>query len=154
MMHEVTVFLSAMGSGAIAGFIYDLFRLKRKALKTKAFIVGLEDVIFWVFTALLVFTTATISNQGEVRLYFIFAAFIGVVLYYWLLSLWVIQILTFFVKVMVWPFAFLVRVLKPVARWIAGIIGKSTVHTRKRLKTTRVRIHRRLKSIHHIMRKV
>ena len=40
MLHEVYVFLTAMGSGLTAG-LYDLF-IKRKALKTKAVVVSLK----------------------------------------------------------------------------------------------------------------
>jgi len=71
MLREINVFLSALITGITTGFIYDLLRMKRKALKTRAFIVGVEDVLFWIFTAILVFITAYISNQGEIRLYFL-----------------------------------------------------------------------------------
>jgi spore cortex biosynthesis protein YabQ len=154
MIREVTVFLSAMGSGAAAGFIYDLFRLKRRALKTKAFLIGLEDIVFWVITAVLMFITAYLSSEGEVRLYFLFAAFIGVLIYYWVFSKWVIQILTFLVKVILWPFAFLIRVLKPPAKWFCAVAGRGAEKTRKHLQLTQTRLNRRLKSIHHIMRKI
>lgn len=154
MIREVTVFLSAMGSGAAAGFIYDLFRLKRRALKTKAFLIGLEDVIFWVITAVLMFITAYFSSEGEVRLYFLFAAFIGVLIYYWVFSNWVIQILTFLVKVILWPFAFLIRVLKPPAKWVCQVAGCGAEKARKKLQLTQTRLNRRMKSIRHIMRKI
>lgn len=143
-----------MGSGAAAGFIYDLFRLKRRAMKTKAFLIGLEDIVFWVMTSILMFITAYFSSEGEVRLYFLFAAFIGVLIYYWLFSNWVIQILTFLVKVILWPFAFLIRVLKPPAKWVCAAASRGAEKTRKRLQLTRTRLNRRLKSIRHIIRKV
>lgn len=154
MIREVTVFLSAMASGAIAGFVYDLFRLKRRAMKTRALLIGLEDIVFWVMTAVLLFITAYFSSEGEVRLYFLFAAFIGVLIYYWVLSSWVIQILTFLVKAVLWPFAFIIQVLKPPAKWFYAAVGRGTEKTRKRLQLTGVRMNRRLKSIRHIMRKV
>lgn len=154
MIREITVFLCAMGSGAIAGFIYDLFRLKRRAMKTKAFLIGLEDIIFWVMAAILVFITAYFSSEGEVRLYFLFAAFIGVLIYYWVFSSWVIQILTFLVKAALWPFALLLRAMKPPAKWFCAVVGQGTQKTRKRLQLTGIRMNRRLKSIRHILRKV
>lgn len=154
MIREVYVFLCAMGSGAVAGFIYDLFRLKRKALKTKAFLLGLEDVVFWVFAALLVFITAYFSSDGEVRLYFLFGAFLGVLIYHWLFSRWVIQILTLLVKAVIWPFAFLIRTLRPPAKWALGWIGKGTEKTGRQLQRIGIRMNRRLRSIRHIIRKV
>jgi len=154
MIHELYVFLSAIGCGCTAGFIYDLIRLKRRALRTQSLMIGLEDIVFWIFSALLVFTTAYLSNNGELRLYFFIGAVVGVALYYWLLSRWVIQILTFLVKVLVWPFAALFHVLKPPALWVIGIIGEKTVKAQKRLNLTRIKINRRFKSIGHIIRKI
>jgi len=154
MIHELYVFISAIACGLIEGFIYDLIRLKRKALKTQALMIGLEDIAFWIFSALLVFTTAYFSNQGELRFYFFIGAVIGVALYYWLFSRWVIQILTFLVKVLIWPFAALFNILKPPVRWVFGIIGDKTVKAKKRLDLTRIKINRRFKSIGHIMRKI
>lgn len=143
-----------MGSGAAAGFIYDLFRLKRKALKTKAFLIGLEDIIFWVLTALLVFTAAYFSNEGEVRLHFIFGALLGVIIYYWMFSHWVVEILTFLVKAVLWPFAFLIKVLKPPVRWVGRQIGEEISKTGKKLHMSQIKFQRRFKSIRHIQRKI
>ena len=154
MRQEVYVFLSAMVCGAAAGFIYDLFRLKRKAIKTRPLLVSLEDIVFWLLTTLLVFVAAYFSNKGELRLYFFFAAFLGVVVYYWLFSRWVTQILTFLVKVLIWPFLFLAKLLKPPVQWVSRILGEQTVKTKKKLQLSRLRINRRLKSIRHIYRKV
>ena len=67
MLNEVKVFLSAMVTGFITGFAYDLLRLKRRAIRTRKFIVSVEDILFWIFAAVLAFTAAYISNQGEIR---------------------------------------------------------------------------------------
>ncbi|NLN65674.1 MAG: spore cortex biosynthesis protein YabQ [Clostridiaceae bacterium] len=154
MINEVYVFLSAMGSGAIAGFIYDIFRLKRKVMKTKTFITGLEDVVFWVITALLVFVTAYFSNEGEIRLYFLFGACVGVLIYYWLFSRWVIQILTFLIKIVIWPFAFVIKALKTPAKWLAAVVVLGAERAEQQLIKTRKKLKRRCQSIQHIIRKV
>lgn len=70
MIHEVYVFLSAMASGLTAGFLYDIIRMKRKALKTKMAMAAFEDIAFWIITSILIFVTAYVSNQGEIRMYF------------------------------------------------------------------------------------
>jgi spore cortex biosynthesis protein YabQ len=95
MIHEVYVFLSAMASGLTAGFLYDIIRMKRKALKTKMAMAAFEDIAFWIITSILIFVTAYVSNQGEIRMYFFLAVLIGVVFYYAFMSRWVILILTF-----------------------------------------------------------
>jgi spore cortex biosynthesis protein YabQ len=154
MIQEVYVFLSAAGSGAIAGFVYDLFRLKRKALKTKAFIVGIEDIAFWIFTALLLFITAYFSNEGEVRPYFFLAAILGMYIYYWLFSRWVIKTLTFLIKVVIWPFALIIQAMKPPIKQVSVFCSKKMEQTGKKLNLQKKVISRRLKSIRNIINKV
>ncbi|MBP7175246.1 MAG: spore cortex biosynthesis protein YabQ [Thermoclostridium sp.] len=154
MIREVTVFISALCGGAVAGFIYDLIRLKRKAIRTKALLIGLEDVAFWILAAILMFVTAYFSSEGEVRIYFLSAALIGVFIYYWLFSRLVIQILTFLVKAVLWPFLFLLRLMKPPAKKFCALVGKGAEKTHQKLQLAGVRMNRRMKSIHHIMRKL
>lgn len=36
--------------GILLAFIYDLFRISRKAFNTKDFITYLEDILFWIIT--------------------------------------------------------------------------------------------------------
>jgi len=154
MIQELYVFLSAAGSGMAAGFLYDLFRLKRKALKTKAFAASIEDIVFWLLAALLVFITAYASNQGEIRLYFFLAVIFGVIIYFWLFSKWVIQILTFLVKVILWPISVLIMLLKPPVKWLGKQFAKGTTKTKSRLKITGIKMNRRLKSMRHIAKKI
>ncbi len=154
MIQEAYVFLSAMGTGLITGFLYDLFRLKRKALKTRGLMVTLEDVFFWIITAVLVFITAYISNQGEIRLYFFLAMLSGVVIYYSFLSFWVTQILTFIVKIIIWPFAFLIQLFKPPVMRILRFIGGKAQKTKNGLHQVRTKANLRFKSVGKIMRKV
>ncbi len=154
MIHEVYVFLSALGSGLAAGFIYDLFRLKRKVLKTKVFMLTLEDIAFWLITAVIIFLTAFISNEGEVRLFFLMAAAFGVTLYFLLLSRWVILIITFLVKIIIWPFVLLVKLFKPQFIRLYELIRKGAVKSKEKLHREKIRIDRRLRSVRHIMRKV
>ena len=154
MIQELYVFLSATGSGMATGFLYDLFRLKRKALKTKAFAVSIEDTVFWLLATLLVFITAYASNQGEIRLYFFFAVIVGVIIYYWLFSKWVIQILTFIAKVILWPISVLIKLLKPPTKWLGKQFSKGTIKTKKQLNIAGIKFNRRLKSMHHIAKKL
>lgn len=154
MQQEIFVFASALCTGMILGFIYDLFRMKRKALKTRALLVGIEDILFWIIAAFLVFTAAYISNRGEIRPYFFLAMLLGISIYLWLFSHWVIQILTFAVKAVIWPFAMLIRVLRPPLKWILSLIGKGAQKAGTKLQKCRFRAGLRFRSIRNIMRKI
>jgi len=150
----MNVFLSALITGITTGFIYDLLRMKRRVLKTRTFFVSVEDVLFWIVSAILVFITAYISNQGEIRLYFFMAMAIGISIYFGLLSRWITQIITLTVKIVVWPFAKLICILRPPAKWVGALIGKAAQKTGKRFHNYRLVTGRRFRSIRNIMRKI
>jgi spore cortex biosynthesis protein YabQ len=154
MIHEVYVFLSAMASGLTAGFLYDIIRMKRKALKTKMAMVAFEDIAFWIITSILIFVTAYVSNQGEIRMYFFLAVLIGVVFYYAFMSRWVILILTFILKITLKPFILLFRLLKPLYNLIFKFIADKAEKTGNKLHIAKIKANRRLKSLRHIFKKV
>lgn len=154
MIHEVYVFLSAMASGLTAGFLYDIIRMKRKALKTKMAMAAFEDIAFWIITSILVFVAAYVSNQGEIRMYFFLAVLIGVVFYYAFMSRWVILILTFILKITLKPFILLFRLLKPLYNLIFKFIADKAEKTGNKLHIAKIKANRRLKSLRHIFKKV
>ena len=154
MIHEVYVFLSAMASGLTAGFLYDIIRMKRKALKTKMAMAAFEDIAFWIITSILIFVTAYVSNQGEIRMYFFLAVLIGVVFYYAFMSRWVILIFTFILKISLKPFILLFRLLKPLYNLIFKFIADKAEKTGNKLHIAKIKANRRLKSLRHIFKKV
>lgn len=154
MIHEVYVFLSAMASGLTAGFLYDIIRMKRKALKTKMAMAAFEDIAFWIITSILIFVTAYVSNQGEIRMYFFLAVLIGVVFYYAFMSRWVILILTFILKITLKPFILLFRLLKPLYNLIFKFLADKAEKTGNKLHIAKIKANRRLKSLRHIFKKV
>jgi spore cortex biosynthesis protein YabQ len=154
MIHEVYVFLSAMASGLTAGFLYDIIRMKRKALKTKMAMAAFEDIAFWIITSILIFVTAYVSNQGEIRMYFFLAVLIGVVFYYAFMSRWVILILTFILKITLKPFILLFRLLKPLYNLIFKFLVDKAEKTGNKLHIAKIKANRRLKSLRHIFKKV
>ncbi len=46
IVEQVYIFLYAILAGAIAAFLYDILRIKRRAIKTGVIFVGLEDILY------------------------------------------------------------------------------------------------------------
>jgi len=53
----------------IVAFVYDIFRVRRKAIKSSNLIVYFEDFIYWIIVALILFAIIYRSNEGELRGY-------------------------------------------------------------------------------------
>lgn len=78
---EVELFLVCLVLGMVLAFIYDCVRIFRLFFRHKDWLVDIEDLAFWLFTAWLVFRTLFLYNRGALRGYAFFGMFLGVMLY-------------------------------------------------------------------------
>jgi len=92
MQGQAFVFLVAVVTGFVCGFVFDLFRIIRKAVKHGTVITQIEDVIFWVIASLVMFYTMFTANSGEVRAFSVLGAFLGMVLYFYTISRVIIKV--------------------------------------------------------------
>ena len=60
----------------LIAFIFDLFRIKRKAVETGNLLTYIEDLLYWIIAALVMFAVVYLANEGELRGYI----FLGVVM--------------------------------------------------------------------------
>lgn len=67
--------------GMALGLLYDIFRIFRMLIPHKNIFVDLEDLIYWVLTAYLVFRTLFQFNEGKLRGYAFLGMFLGVLIY-------------------------------------------------------------------------
>ena len=139
---QAFTFLCSVIGGIAIALIYDIFRIKRKAFKTGRFMTYVEDLLFWLLVAIVMFTMVYYSNEGELRSYLFIGTLIGVVLYALLLSkpvmnssLFIINILRKIFKtvysIVSYPFKLLFRLLAIPLRISRRLAGKSLRSIRK-----------------------
>ncbi len=140
--YELTVFGGAGAAGVIIAFLYDMFRLKRRMVKTKTAMVHFEDIIFWVIAAIIFFLSSYIVSNGETRAYYYMGSFIGGVLYFSILSKPLLWLLTWLIRIILWPFEKLINILKPIIEIFIGRIKKllNIIRNRAALESYRTRI--------------
>ncbi|MDD6058248.1 MAG: spore cortex biosynthesis protein YabQ [Clostridiales bacterium] len=97
-----------LGSGLF--FLYDILRIFRRIIPHGAIWIGVEDLLYWLFYTGAVFVLLYRENDGMARGFVLGGAAIGMLLYYGLLSRFVIK----------------VNVL--VIRTVTGLVGK-ILHT-------------------------
>ena len=129
---QVIVFLWTTVCGMAAAFIYDLFRILRKAVKTGDLVTFVQDVLYWLIAAVIMSVTIFYSNDGELRGFLFLGAFIGVVLYALMLSHIIMSSSLFIIRVTVkmirflsfiasYPFRMIVKLLAIPVRKLADI---------------------------------
>lgn len=139
--NQAYIFLCAVLGGMLIAFLYDLFRIRRKALKTNLAIIYIEDFVYWILVALIMFGVVYFSNDGELRGFIFLGAFLGVVLYVLLLSKLVVGSAMFIIRlicrilkavwsVLTYPFRVTFRILRVPARFISKVSGRFFRNTR------------------------
>lgn len=78
---EVELFVVCLILGGVLALIYDGLRIFRMLLPHCEPVVDVEDFIFWLFTAWMVFRTMFYYNRGALRGYAFLGMFLGVIVY-------------------------------------------------------------------------
>ena len=85
------IFLIFLLAGIAICLLYDMFRAIRKTIKTSDFITYIEDILFWIFTGLIILNSIFTYNNGEIRLFMFIAILVGIIIYMALISKFIIS---------------------------------------------------------------
>ncbi len=149
--NQAFIFLSSVVAGLIVGFVFDIFRILRKVIKTSNIITYLEDILFWILVAIIIFTLVFVTNNGELRWYEFLGVALGVIFYQLVFSMYIIKIsvkvieiikkiIISTLRILLFPFVFLYKQLRKPCRHF--------IHwTKKGLKRVRMLFSRFMKKI-------
>ncbi|MEH7440127.1 spore cortex biosynthesis protein YabQ [Neobacillus drentensis] len=73
--------LSMIGMGSVFGAMFDTYQRFLNRPKRKQWIVFINDILFWIIQALLIFYTLFMVNDGELRFYIFIALLCGFAAY-------------------------------------------------------------------------
>ena len=139
ILKEADVLLAAFLTGALLLFVYDVLRIVRKIVPHKMWLVGVQDLVFWICSAVALFAMLYRENSGYIRGFVIGGVLVGMLLYNLLLSSWVVagsvflleKILFVLGKPLVWtarllkkPLGFVGRKLKKIMRFLKKELKK------------------------------
>ena len=94
LVEQVYIFGWSMVVGAILGIIFDFFRgLRFEGMKD--IWVYVQDIIFWIVTAIIIIVSSFFINQGELRGYMLIGYLLGAGFYMLLFSKLILGALKF-----------------------------------------------------------
>lgn len=96
---QMLSFLLSIFLGVCVGVFYDVFRILRLSLSTHKIVVLVQDILFWLFTAVASFLFVFVVNNGEFRFYFVFGELVGFAVYYFTMGAAVMKITQWLVKI-------------------------------------------------------
>lgn len=102
--------------GIAIGVIFDLFRILRKAFKTKDFVTYIEDVLFWIITGIIIIYAMYVFSDGELRFFMIIGIVLGTAMYMLTISKYVIKVSVFIIniikRIIIFPIKIIINMTK------------------------------------------
>lgn len=93
-INQAYLFLIFTSNGIFIGLLFDFFRILRKSFKTTNLVTNIEDIIFWISTALSIIFCMYKFTDGNIRLFMFLGLIFGFSLYMLILSHTIIKITT------------------------------------------------------------
>ena len=127
--------------GAVISIVYDLLRIFRRVISHGNFWIGVEDLIFWMWTAVWTFSVLYRENDGNLRMYTMLFMAVGMILYHVTISEPAVEVLGKILKrifrIILYPLKLLKIYIiffgKKLKKLISGIIIKLIYNRRLRL---------------------
>jgi len=88
---EVHLFIQAAFTGMVLFAFYDVLRIFRRICSHGIVWVSIEDVLYWIFCALYIFSVILKENSGIFRSFFVVGVVLGAALYYIGLSHYLVE---------------------------------------------------------------
>ena len=124
IVRELQFFGLAMLRGALILALYDLLRITRRLIPHGVWLIAVQDLLYWICTAFLIFALLYRENDGAVRGYALFAVAAGMIVYYYLIGRWIVEPISGILKTVL---EFFLRPAGTVARKVVQV-GKITGH--------------------------
>ena len=117
--------------GFCAAFLYDILRASRRVARQSTFCVSVQDILFWVLCAVCTMLLVFRINYGEMRAFMFFGITVGAMVYYAVISPVFLKIsmvaantAAAFLKLAAYPFACVIRVVKPKFKYFVNFVKK------------------------------
>ena len=136
---QTMLFLQSCLLGIVLGFVYDIFRILRLALKSGVVVIFIEDILFWSMSAVVTFLFMLTENSGQLRVFVLLGECIGAVVYYLTVGALIMKIskaiieavkklLHILYRIFIYPF---VRLGGAICRRVAKIYKKTRINNKK-----------------------
>lgn len=124
-INQAYLFLIFLLNGILIGITFDIFRILRRSFNTPNFITYIEDILFWIISALIVMYSLFVFNNGQFRAYIFVGIFLGIAIYMLFFSkiiinisvkiiLFIKKIVLFCLKIITYPVNLVYKFIKTI----------------------------------------
>ncbi len=138
-------------TGTLIGILFDIFRILRKSFKTSDFITILQDILFCILSAILLFYTIFKFNNGEIRSYVILGISAGIFLYLFIFSKLFIKVNVKIIDILKNIFKFVIKAIALPLKIVLNILRKLLV---KPISFIFINVRKNIYTLFHKMSKI
>ena len=120
--------------GAIVILTYDALRIFRRLKKHGNIMIAAQDILFWIAASIFIFVMIYQVNDGIIRGFCILGMTIGMVLYHFILSEFVVTMVTKLLQLLLTPFKLVIDAVRKAIRFIGARCNKAVKFTNRQLK--------------------
>lgn len=124
IIDEFYIFLIAINYGLIIGGIYDFYRVFRHFSKQRKLLAALEDLFFWIITALIIFIFLVNKTDGIIRGFVVLGFLIGYAFYMKVISKYSYALLKKIFELILGLISEIISLITYPFRKLFGTIGK------------------------------
>lgn len=117
--HQINILAIFILTGMCIGILFDFFRIQRRVLKTHDFVTYIQDILFWFISGIILIFVFMRYTNGEIRAYMLSGMILGLIIYFKLISKFVIKINTSilslimkFIGILLWPLKKIIEIIK------------------------------------------
>ncbi len=126
--NQAYLFLIFIINGILIGIVFDIFRILRKSFNTSNYVTYIEDILFWIISAIIVMYSLFTFNNGSFRAYMFIGIFLGIAVYMLFFSKIIInisvKIISFFKKI----FSYIFKVIEYPIKLIYSLLIIPIIH--------------------------
>lgn len=83
---QIYYFMSTILAGIAVGVMFDIYRILRGFNCPNKFVTAISDLLFWILAAIVTFIFMLYTNNGDLRYYIFVGLFVGLFMYFKLIS--------------------------------------------------------------------
>ena len=109
---QLRFFVISILWGAIVILTYDALRIFRRLKKHGNIMIAAQDILFWMAASIFIFVMIYQVNDGIIRGFCILGMTIGMVLYHFILSEFIVTMVTKLLQLLLTPFKLVIDAVR------------------------------------------
>lgn len=109
---ELRFFIISILWGAIVLLAYDQLRVLRRIIRHNNLWITVQDLIFWIVASVFIFAMIYVKNSGIIRGFSVMGMVIGMVIYHYILSDFIVMLISRGILLLLRPFSYILKYLR------------------------------------------